>query len=182
MEKKKLALYILLWVASLILVFIKGSLINYIGLNLFDVDLVIIMITYLLAIHAETGAGIFALSQGLLIDIFSGGLLGLFTLLYLTLFLGINLGSRLLDLSAVRGQVIIISLAVLLKGILLIFLLNIFSFEIQVSSSVFCAFAASAVCSGLVGPFVFYLLNRLKNYLMEGTGKTSEDRIEALGE
>ena len=155
---------------------------NRIRLDLFDVDLVIIIITYLLVIYAQTGAGIFALSQGLLIDIFSGGLLGLFTLIYLTLFLGINLGSRFLDLSAVRGQVIIISLAVFLKGILLIFFLNIFSFEIQVSSSVFCAFATSAVCSGLVGPFVFYLLNHIKAYLMEGTGKTSEDRIEALGE
>jgi hypothetical protein len=141
------------------------------------VDLVIIIMTYLLVSYGETGAGIFALSQGLLIDIFSGGLLGLFTLLYLTLFLGMNLGSRLLDLRAARGQIIVISLAVLLKGTLLIAFLNIFPLEIHISYLVFWVFAASAACSGLLGPLFFLVFNHLKYFLLREIKETSEDHI-----
>ena len=140
-------------------------------------DLVIIIMTYLLVFYGETGAGIFALSQGLLIDIFSGGLLGLFTLLYLTLFMGMNLGSRLFDLRAARGQIIIISLAVLLKGILLIALLNIFPLEIHISYVFFWVFVASAVCTGLLGPFFFFLFNHLKYFLLRDIRETSEDQV-----
>jgi hypothetical protein len=156
---------------SLFYVLMKGSIMSYIGLSVFDVDLVIIIIIFLLFMEAETGAGVFALSQGLLIDIFSGGPVGLFTLLYLTVFLSIHLGSRFLDLRAVRGQVTVILLAVLLKGGLLIFLLNIFPLEIHSSYSVFWPFMGSAVCSGLVGP----LLLNFFHYLGILIGGSEED-------
>ncbi len=167
----------MLWFASLSFVLIKGNLINYVNLSLFDVDFVIIIMTYLLVVYGETGAGIFALSQGLLIDVFSGGLLGLFTLLYLSVFMSINLGSRFFDLRSARGQVIVISLAVLLKGFLLITFLNIFTLRIHISSLTLWAFAASAACSGLIGPVVFYLFNQLKYFLIMGMRENSEDEI-----
>jgi hypothetical protein len=141
------------------------------------VDLVIIIVAYLLVFNGGTGAGIFALSQGLLVDVFSGGLLGLFTLLYLTVFLGMNLGSRFLDLRSARGQIIIISLAVLAKGILLYAFLNIFPLEIHVSGLALWGLAASAACSGLLGPGVFYLLNHLKYLLMKDLREASESQI-----
>lgn len=167
----------MLWFASLSFVLIKGNLINYVKLSLFDVDLVIIIMTYLLVVYGETEAGIFALSQGLLIDVFSGGLLGLFTLLYLSVFLSINLESRFFDLRSARGQVIVISLAILLKGVLLITFLNIFTLRIHISSLALWAFAASAACSGLIGPLVFYFFNRLQYYLIRDIRETSEDEI-----
>ena len=167
----------MLWFASLSFVLIKGNLINYVKLSLFDVDLVIIIMTYLLVVYGETEAGIFALSQGLLIDVFSGGLLGLFTLLYLIVFLSINLESRFFDLRSARGQVIVISLTVLLKGFLLITFLNIFTLRIHISSLALWAFAASAACSGLIGPVLFYLFNHLKSFLIRGIRETSEDEI-----
>lgn len=150
---------------------------NHINLSHLDVDLVLIIMTYLLVVYGETWAGIFALSQGLLIDIFSGGHLGLFTLLYLTVFLAMNLGSRLFDLRSARGQVIVMALAVLLKETLLISFLKVFPLEIIISSSVLWVFAASAACSGLIGPFVFYLLTHLKHVVMRGMQETSEDQI-----
>jgi cell shape-determining protein MreD len=141
------------------------------------VDLVIIITAYFLVFNGATGAGIFALSQGLLVDVFSGGLLGLFTLLYLTVFLGMNLGSRFLDLRSAGGQIIIISLAVLVKGILLFTFLNIFTLEIHVSYLVLWSFAASAACSGLLGPLIFYLLNHLKYFLIRDIREASGDQI-----
>ena len=147
-------LYIFLWMVSLFFVLIKGSIINFLEIHFFDIDLVIIITTYLLLMDEETGAGVFALGQGLLIDVYSGGPLGLFTLLYLMLFLTIHIGSGFLDLHSVKGQAIIILLAVLLKGGLLISFLNIFSLEIHISYSILWSFAGSGVCSGFVGPLI----------------------------
>jgi hypothetical protein len=156
----------LLWFASLFFVLIKGNLLSHVQLSLFDVDLVVIIMAYLLVFYGATGAGIFAISQGFLVDVFSGGLLGLFTLLYLTVFLGMNLGFRFLDLRSAKGQIIIIWLAVLVKGILMFTFLKTFRLEIHVSFLVLWGFVLSAACSGLLGPFGFYLLNQLRYFLM----------------
>lgn len=150
---------------------------KHITLSFFDVDLVIIILAYLLVSYGETGAGIFAISQGLLIDIFSVGQLGLFTFLYLALFLAFIIGSRLFDLHSQRGQILIISLAVFLKEILFITLLKILSLEIIVSFSVFFAFVTSAIFSGLIGPFIFYLFNHLNQFYMGRLRGISDERI-----
>jgi len=134
---------------------------SHIMFKFFNVDLVIILIVYLLISYGEMGAGIFAFGQGLLIDIFSGGLLGLFTLLYLIIFLGMKLGSSSFNLLAVRGQIFIISLAVLLKEILFVTFLQLFAFKISFSYPIFLAILSSALCSGLIAPFLFHLFNHL---------------------
>ena len=143
---------------------IKGNLMN--SFLLIDVDLVIIIIAYLLVFYGETKAGIFAFGQGFFIDIISVGLFGLFTLLYLVAFLSINLGSRLFDLHTPRGVIILVTLAVLFEKALLLALLNTFSLEITVSSSGFLSFIATALCSGLMAPFLFYVFNHINRFLM----------------
>ena len=150
---------------------------NHITLSFFDVDLVIILLAYLLVSYGETGAGIFAVSQGLLIDIFSVGQVSLFTFLYLILFLAFILGSRLFDLHSRRGQILIVSLAVFSKNILCLTLLRILSLEIVVSFPVFFAFVTSAICSGLIGPFIFYLFNHLNQFYIGRLRGISDERI-----
>jgi hypothetical protein len=177
MGKRKLILYIFLWMVSLFFVLMKGSIINFFGIHFFDIDLVIIITTYLLLMDEETGAGVFALSQGLLIDVYSGGPLGLFTLLYLVLFLSIHIGSGFLDIRLAKGQAIIILIAVLLKGGLLISFLYIFPLEIHISCSVLWAFVGSGVCSGLIGPLILRVLHCVGT-LIEGPKEgDSEDGI-----
>ena len=129
-----------------------------------NVDLVIIMIVYLLISYGETGAGIFAFGQGLLIDIFSSGLLGLFALLYLLMLLGMKLASSSFNLFSVRGQIFIISLAVLLKEILFVTFLHLFAFKISLSYPIFLTIMSSALCSGLIAPFLFHLFNHLSGF------------------
>ena len=141
---------------------------NLIGLYFFEVDPLIIVLAYLTAHYGETWAGIFAFSQGLVIDIFSTSLLGLFTSLYLMVFLSLFLGSRLFDLHFPRGQFLVISLAALLKQIVFFSLVKIFSFDITVSSSVLLSFIASALCVGLVGPILFYVLDYVNAIFIGG--------------
>ena len=146
--------------------------INFVNPNIFNVDLVAIITAYLLLFYGQTGAGIFAFGQGILIDTFSVGLPGLFTFLYLIIFLGINIGSRLLDLGSVMGQIIIISLAVFLKEVLFVVFLDLFSLETTVTSSAFLAFSVSALCSGLIAPFLFAFFGQINQFLMGFARKT----------
>lgn len=137
-----------------------------------DVDLVTIVMAFLLVSCSQSGACIFAFGQGLLIDIFSAGLLGLFTLIYMTVFLGINLGSRFFHLHSPRGLFLLITLVVLMKEILVTGLLGAFSFEIAASSSTLLSRISSALCSGIMAPLVFYALSSLKRFL----GKSVEEK------
>ena len=79
-------------------------------------------------------AGIFAFGQGFIMDIFSTGLLGLFTLLYLMVYWSVNLGSRFFDLNSRRGLFILVTISVSVKGLFFIILLNIFSLEFTLST------------------------------------------------
>ncbi|MBW1805948.1 MAG: rod shape-determining protein MreD [Deltaproteobacteria bacterium] len=160
------------WAVSILYILVKGNLIDYGIPRFLDVDLVLVIIVYLLVYYGEAGAGIFAFGQGLLIDIFSGGMLGLFTLLYLIIFLVIRLGSRPLDLLSIGGQIVVVSLAVLLKDALVVSLLHLFSLEIRLSFSEFMMFVSSSLCSGLITPFLFSLFNRL-NYMLTGVYRES---------
>lgn len=154
---------------------------NHVMLDFFDVDLVTIILAYVLVTYGGTGAGIFAFGQGLLIDVFAAGPLGLFALVYLMLFLGIHLvGSRIFDLHSPRGQVIVIGVAVFLKEIFVLIFLYISTLEIIASSSVLLAFTASAIVSGLIGPLVFYSLDRLQCVLIGGIRGTADERIQEL--
>ena len=142
-----------------------------------DVDLVIIFMVYLLLFDKDTGAVIFAFGQGLLTDIFSSGLLGFSTLIYLVVFFCIKLGSYPIALLSVRGQIIILSLAVFIKELLFLALLYLFSFKVAFSSTAFLALVTSAVCSGIIGPFFYYLLHSL-THLFPGT--TNEAQVNVL--
>jgi len=150
------------WFISILFILFKGGMENHIiFFKSFDVDIVIILIAYLLVFYGETGAGIFAFGLGLVIDVFSGGVPGLFTFLYLVVFLAIKLASRPLDLLSTGGQMATVSMAVLLKKGLMVILLYMFSLEITFSFSDFLLFVFSAICSSLIAPFLFYFLDFL---------------------
>ena len=144
---------------------------NLVILKPFDVDLVVILIFLIFVFYSQTAAGIFAFGQGLITDIFSGGMLGLFTITYLIVFFGIKLASRPLDLSSYGGQFLIISTAVVFKDAMMVFLLYLFSLEISLSYVNILSFIVSATCSGLIAPFLFYLAKYLSNVFM---GKDNE--------
>lgn len=153
---------------SVLLLLVKGSLMAYGMSRLLNVDFIVLFVAYLFVSRGETGAGIFAFCQGLLTDIFSGGFLGLFGLLYLVVFLGIRIGSRPIDLLSSGGQFALVSVAVLLKDLLMIGLHHLFSLNLVYSFSDFWASLSSALVTGILAPFLFGLLNYLDRYFVEG--------------
>lgn len=144
---------------------------NLVILKPFDVDIVIILIVFLSIYYSETGAGIFAFGQGLITDIFSGGVLGLFTLIYLFIFLSIRQASRPLDLLSPGGQVVVVFMAVILKEFMMIILLHLFSLEVSLSPMNYLSFFVSAVCTGLIAPFLFYIIQYFCNYYIGENGE-----------
>ena len=149
------------WFFSLSYILIRGDLIDFSFFRLLDPDFIIIIMVYLFAFRSEAGAVFFAFGQGIFIDIFSGGMLGLFALLYPIVFMGITLGSRPLDLLSLTGQVFIVFFAVLIKSLLMVAFLKLFSFEILFSTSYFANIVFSALFSGMIAPFIFYFLNNI---------------------
>ncbi|MEJ2723492.1 MAG: hypothetical protein P8175_02370 [Deltaproteobacteria bacterium] len=148
--------YILPWLLSLLYVLVKGNWMNFIMPGSLDVDLVIVAMAYILIRHGTTGAAIFVFVQGLVVDLFSAGVLGLFTFLYLVAFLTVLFGSRFFDIFSRKGQVILIAAAVFLKHVLFVAFLQVFPMVIAISSPSFLYFALSAIATGLVTPLFFY--------------------------
>ena len=153
---------------------------NLMGSDSFDLDLLTILIAYLFLFYRPVSVGWFAFGQGLLIDLFSGGFHGLFTFLYLGVFGGIRLASRFFNPQGPKGQMIIIALAVLVKKTLLVLVLSAFSPEWVFSALFLWISGASAIGTGIIGPFLFYFLNRFRRVSFEDALSPSTEKLEAF--
>jgi rod shape-determining protein MreD len=142
----------------LIYLLLKGGVVNDLAPLFFDIDLVIIITASLLMSSGSVGAAIFAFGQGMLIDLFSAGFLGLFALLYVISFLCLEVGARFFDLRSGQGQFLLVGLVVFIKEFVLVGLLDVFAFEVVVSASLFFWFGASAFFTGLIAPLIFAIL------------------------
>ncbi len=133
-------------------------------------DFLTILVVYLFLFYGHTASVTFAFGQGLLIDLFSGGLHGLYTTLYLIVFASIRLGARFFNISSITVQIFIVLLTVLLKDMLFFVILKAFYPDINVPPSFLLTAGSFAVVTALIAPIVFYLFNRL----------TGDDMDEAL--
>ena len=146
------------------------------GFDFFDLDFLAILTAYLFLTFGQIAAGIFALGQGFLIDVFSGGLQGLFTASYLSVFFVVLLGSRFFNLLIPKGQIIIVSLAVLLKNAMLLILLRIFSQDIVHSKALLLVSLVSICGTGLVAPLFFQLFNHFRGIPTRTVGGPSPEK------
>ncbi len=157
-------LYFILWGVAILFLLVRGNLVGPIVPRYLDVDLVIIILIYLFAFYGEKGAGVFSFGMGVLTDLFAGGLFGFYKLVYLILFLIIRFGSQPLDLFSIGTQAVIVFTAVLLRGMVMITFLSLFSLRTIFSFSDFFVLLLSALCTGLIAPFLFYLFNYVNRF------------------
>ena len=97
--------------------------------------------------------------------------MGLFALLYLVVFLAIQMGSRFFHLQSFKGLMILILLAVLLRKLMLLGLLELFSFPIHFSWPTYVSFGISALVSGILAPPFFALLNHVDLFVEKSFSK-----------
>jgi len=146
------------------------------GLNLTDLDLLTIIIAYLFLFYGQTASVVFAFGQGILIDLFSGGLHGLFTFLYLCVFGGVYLGSQFFNLQHPRGQMIIVALAVLLKKVMFFLMLTVFYHRLAFSKDFLWVSGLLVMGTGLISPILFYLFDCLRADSLEDTLSSLNER------
>lgn len=146
------------------------------GLNLSDLDLLTIIIAYLFLFYGQTATVMFAFGQGILIDLFSGGLHGLFTFLYLCVFGGVYLGSQFFNLQHPRGQMIIVALAVLLKKVMFFMMLTVFYHRLAFSKDFLWVSGLLVLGTGLISPILFYLFDCLRADSLEDTYSSLNER------
>jgi len=123
-------------------------------------DLLTILIVYLFLYYGRTPAVAFALGQGIIVDVFSVGFKGLFAFLYMIVCAGILLGCRFFNLRDPKGQIILITLAVLLKRSFFFGAVYFFSIDPFSPSSLLWASVISALFSGLIAPAVFFIFEQ----------------------
>ena len=150
------------WVGGGVATLLAGIWGNPWGLDFFDLDFLTILTAYLFLSFGQIWAGVFALGQGFLIDVFSGGLHGLFSAAYLSVLFVIVVGSRFFNLLNPKGQIIIVALSVLLKNAMLLILLRIFSQDIIYSKTLLLVSFVSIGVTGLAAPLFFQLFNHLR--------------------
>jgi hypothetical protein len=153
-------------------VLLKGSILKEAAPEFFDLDFGTAIIGFVLISFGSTWAGLFALGQGVLVDLFSVGPVGLFSFLYLVVFLTMLGGCRFFDLHSPKGQIILISTAVYLKAVLLFLFLLVFSIEVRSYSLVLILFGASALLTGILSPLFFHFLYLLRRLLLNGSHET----------
>ena len=170
----------LAWVGGGIATLLTGIWGNPWGLDFFDLDFLTILTAYLFLAFGQIWAGVFALGQGFLIDVFSGGLHGLFSAAYLSVFFVILVGSRFFNLLNPKGQIIIVALSVLLKNAMLLILLRIFSQDVIYSETLLLVSFVSIGVTGLAAPLFFQLFNHLRGIPDRMTEGTSRMRIERM--
>ncbi len=151
-------------------ILIRGQWADLLGPELFELDLLTILIAYLFCFYGDVGAGLFAVGQGLLIDLFSGGFHGLFSSLYLSVLAAIYFGSLFFDLQTPRGQILLVSLGVVVKKILFFMLIKTFITGAWFSESFLWISAASVLCTGLPAPLFFRLFDYLRTTTTEHGG------------
>ncbi len=150
---------------------------HFVGSERFIPDFLAIVTAYLFLICGLTGSLIFSIGQGLFIDLFSGGMHGLFTFLYTSVFCGIWLGSRFFNLQSPKGQLFIVLLTMLSKKVLLFIMLGAFSQEVIFPKSFVLNSLALSAVTAILAPVVFYLLDHLKGRAFDDGYGASKERL-----
>lgn len=140
----------------------KGTCADPWTVGIFNLDFLTVLTAYMFLSFGPVQAGAFAVGQGFLIDIYSGGLHGLFAFIYLSVFCAIYVGSLFFNLQTPKGQVIITGLAMVLKGLLFLVVLSVFSSTLIITGTFLTASAVSIAGTGLITPPFFALFNRLR--------------------
>ena len=122
-----------------------------------DIDLVIVFTVYFLATN-ESSPVIFAFFQGFLLDTLSGSVPGFFTLVYLLVYFCIRIASHPIDLLSPVGRAAVVFIAVIIKELITLLFLNLFSIRYLFTADSLISLSLSAVLTSILSIIIFHLL------------------------
>lgn len=179
--RKRAFFHAVLWLTATVYSLIRGSFVGDILGDALIPELSVILTVYLVVCSGPRTAGIFALFQGFLMDLLSGGIRGLFLGFHLIAFSVAVLGRNLFDIHHPKGQLIITMLSV--ASAKLLFLVVV----ILMSPNAFFAWpwafraASAAVVSGIVSPVIIALLQSIRRLYTPDWTEGFEAQLDEVG-
>jgi rod shape-determining protein MreD len=172
-----------LWIAGVIFSLVRGNFVGDPAGNAFIPDFPALLTVFLVISSGPRTAAVFAFSQGLVVDLYSAGLMGLFTGFYLVIFCVALLSCGFFDIHHAKGQFIITSLAVAIGKAFFFIIVNL-----VMPDSIFhwpwtWQAASTAVVTGLLSPVIISVLQVMRrHYIPEWTNgfETEFDEVGAL--
>ncbi len=156
-----------MWSFGFAATLMRGWLLSFSGFEFFAPDLVTLMTAYLYAAHGWTAACVFALFQGTFIDVFSGGMNGLFAFLQMSAFGAVWASSRFFDIQSRNGQAVIVFIATMAKTVLFVLMVAVVSRDLVFPHSLFWRSISLVAATALCAPFVFFLLESFRSIVFE---------------
>ena len=154
---------------------LKGKTLYSFGSRIPDLDLITLLMAYLIIRVGRNGVAFFAFGQGLLIDLFSGGEMGLFTTIYLLVFWGLYGGGLFFNLDNTRGRIVLVALSALLGKVMFAAALRVLT-GISVGGLWAARACAGVFLTGLVTPMLFYLLDQATGIRAQSTSGEMAER------
>lgn len=179
--RKRVFFHAALWVTATVYNLIRGNFTGDIFGDALIPELSLIFMVYLVVCSGPRAAGIFALCQGFLMDLLSGGGRGLFLGFHLIAFCVTVSGRNLFDIHHPKGQLIITVLSVA-SGKLLFLATVIF-----MSPNAFFTWpwvfraASAAIVSGIVAPLIIVLLQSIRRQYAPDWTEGFEAQLDEVG-
>ncbi|MBN2419182.1 MAG: rod shape-determining protein MreD [Deltaproteobacteria bacterium] len=148
---------LIIWFVSIFFLLVKGNLFHSLIVKGVDIDLIVVFTVYFLASN-ESSPVFFAFCQGFLLDILSGGMMGFFTLLYLLVYFCIRFASHPIDLLTPVGRAAVVFIAVIIKEMMMLLFLSLFSPRYLFSMDLLLSFFLSALLTSVLSIFIFHFL------------------------
>jgi rod shape-determining protein MreD len=173
--------YAALWITAAFYSLVRGHLVGDLVGDAFVPELPAVLTVYLVICSKPSTAAVFAVSQGLLVDLYSGGLRGLFSGFYLAIFCFALLSRSLFDIHHAKGQLIITSLAVALGKVLVLITVNFVSPDASFLWPRFCQAVSAAFLTGILSPLLISVLQMARRHYISGWTDGFEAELDEVG-
>lgn len=143
---------------AVFLLCLQTTILNHLPFLPVKPDLTIIMVAYVGIFHPDVRGLLLAFTLGYVLDVLSGNMTGLYSLLRIFTFVFIKLSGQRFYLKTIPAQFLLITLLSLVDGIFLLSILNAFKLIYDPWPFLLTLLPAQAVVTGLTGPIIFFLL------------------------
>ena len=147
--------------AAVLLLCLQTTMLNHLPLLPVKPDLTIIMVAYVGIFHSDVRGMLLAFTFGYILDVLSGNITGLYSLLRIFTFIFIKLSEKSFYLKTITAQFLLITILSLVDGIFLISILDGFKLIYDPWHFLLKFLPVQSVITGLTGPIIFILLKKI---------------------
>ena len=158
-KSHKFIFYIFIWVAGIVFITLRGGIIQIFDSEAALPDFIVIFTIYLFLFYGSKVAVLFAFTQGFILDLFSVGSKGVFTLTYLIGFAIAVLLFRFIDPRHPKGQIFSTFIYMITGHCIFLVCMLLFANYSFINISALISLILHAAITAFLSPAVFFLIN-----------------------